>query len=128
MDLIKTKEYHSIIKSAKKDKNIIALILFGSYAKGNVKPNSDIDICIIRKEGSMPHDFEILDYQDRKTFDILFYDKLPFYIKFKVFSEGKILALNDEKSFFKIRRKFLHIYRDNYSFFMKNMRRMVANV
>lgn len=113
MNLLKSKEFKEIIKISKKNPNTIALILFGSYAKNNYKITSDLDLCIIRKKNTLSSDFDELNYLSKKI-DIVFFDKLPDYIKFRIFSEGKILVLNKNLEYRRIRSKFLHIYRDNF--------------
>ena len=129
MSLIDSDDFKTIVDLARKDENIVALVLFGSYAKGNFKENSDVDLCIIRQSVDiLPCEFDILSFRDRKAFDILFYDNLPDIIKFRIFSEGKILVVNDKKKFLGIRRKFLHKFRDEYPYYEYNMRRMIANV
>lgn len=127
MTLIETEDFYKLIESAKKNPNTISLILFGSYARGDFKKNSDIDIAIFRKKGSLPSDFPELNFKDDK-FDILFIDSLPSYIKFNVFSQGKILVQKDEKLYSIFKRRFLHKFRDEYPFFEKNMNKMVASI
>ncbi len=127
MDLMNSSDFEKIINISKNNSNTIALILFGSYAKGTHKKNSDIDLCIIRKKDTMPHDFKELDYCD-ENFDILFFDKLPDYIKFRVISEGKILVLNDIYAYQNIRRNFLHSFRDQYEFYEKNINKVLNYV
>lgn len=127
MNLTKTKEFKEILEKSQIDKNIIGLVLFGSYAKNKQKPTSDLDLCVIRKKNTMPHDFEVLSYKDEKL-DILFFDLLPDYIKFNIFKEGKILVINDKKSFFTIRRRFIHKYLDEFPYFERNLNKVIANV
>lgn len=127
MNLLKSDEVLKIIEISKSNPNVITLVLFGSYAKGTQKSNSDIDLCIIRKKDSMPHDFEELDFQSKKI-DIVFYDKLPDYIKFRIYSEGEILVLNNELEYSKIKKTFLHVYRDNYFYMQKQLNKQVAMI
>lgn len=127
MNLHETKEFGDIIIKSKLDKNIIALILFGSYAKNEQKITSDLDLCIIRKKNTLPSDFEIISYKDKK-FDILFFDLLPDYIKFNVFKYGKFLVINDKKSFYTIRRRFLHKYLDEFPYFERSLNKVIENV
>lgn len=127
MNLMKSNDFKEIIRAAKKNPNTIALILFGSYARGTQKPNSDIDIAIFGKKGTFPSDFDELNFKD-KNFDILFLDSLPDYIKFKVFSEGKVLVQKDELLYSRKRRRFLHAYMDQYPFFEKNMNKLITKL
>lgn len=127
MNLLDSNDFKEIIEISKNNSNVIALILFGSYSKGKAKKNSDLDIAIIRKKGSQPHNFLEINYRDN-NFDIVFFDLVSDNIKFSILSQGKILVINDKGAFLKMRRNFLHIYRDNYPFFERNMKRMLANV
>lgn len=127
MNLLNSKELNEIMNFAKKDKNIIALILFGSYARGKNKTSSDIDLCIIRKEDTLPHEFKILDYKN-EVFDIHFFDKMPDYIKFRIFKEGRILILNEKKTYCNLRKRFLHRYRDEFPFREYRLKKMVDNI
>ena len=109
MDLIENKKFEELIKHLKTKKSIIAVILFGSYAKGNFNEKSDIDICIITDKFISNADF---DYPLKdEGYDIHFLHSLPLEIKFKVFSEGKILFVNDEEKYNSIRKKTIREYR-----------------
>lgn len=127
MNLLDSSDFKKIVEISKKNPNCIALILFGSYAKNTSKKTSDIDLCIIRKKDSMSNEFDELNFRDEK-FDIHFFDKLPDYIKYRIFSEGKVLILNDSLEFFKIRKKFLHIYRDEYPFREYRLNLMISKI
>lgn len=127
MNLDESKELEEIISKSKNNPNTIALILFGSYSKNKQKPTSDIDLAIIRKKGTQPNEFSEINHKD-ESFDITFFDKLPDNAKFSIITQGKILVINDKEEFKKIKRKFLHAYRDNYPFYQKNMKRMLKNV
>lgn len=128
MEFDENQNFKKFLNVLSKISSDIACIPFGSCATNKQKANYDIDICIIRKEGSHAHEFEELEFAKKGEIDIVFHDRLPDYIKFRVFSEGKILFLNNKTTFLKIRRKFLHVYRDNYGFYLRRMERFLANV
>ena len=113
-ELLKNNEFLNFIDEINHNENIIACMLFGSYAKENQKPNSDIDICIFRKKDSAPKDFEKIINKAQENYDIVFFDTLSDIIKFRVISEGKTLVIKDNITFLRIKHKFLHIYRDNF--------------
>jgi predicted nucleotidyltransferase len=76
-------------------KNIIALILFGSVARGQSRQFSDIDLCIItRTDIAESERVDILSYGSGKIDVSLFHD-LPLTIRFRILKEGKILFCND---------------------------------
>lgn len=128
INLLESSDLKQIINLSNKNSKIIAVILFGSYAKGIQKETSDLDLCIIRKENTHNIDFlKILEYKD-KIYDIHFLDRLPDYIQFRIFSEGKILLLKDEEYYFKLRKKVLHVYRAEYPFKQRRLQKMIEAI
>ncbi|MEK6859306.1 MAG: nucleotidyltransferase domain-containing protein [Nanoarchaeota archaeon] len=109
---IKTK-FENINKIAEKifsNKNVKAVYLFGSYATGNPKPLSDIDLCVI---GNLKEKDKIkISGYSSDNLDISFFDELPIYIKFRVFRDGKPLLIKDEKYLWLIKKITLNQYRD----------------
>lgn len=89
----------STVKDLKKIKSVIAVILFGSYARGEQKPISDIDICVVTKR-NIPYKTkaEIGSHSSRKVEISLFWD-LPPAVRYAAIREGKIL-FNRNKEYF----------------------------
>ena len=77
---------------------MVAIILFGSYAKRQIKPLSDIDIAVIIKGADKKIETEVASYSS-KDFDVVPFHRLPLYIQFEVLKHGKLLFLRD-KSYF----------------------------
>ena len=46
----KNKEIENLVSELKKYSKVVAVILFGSYARKRIKPLSDIDIAVIIKD------------------------------------------------------------------------------
>lgn len=101
---------NDIIIELKKDPNVLAVYLFGSYALNNSKPYSDIDICIFLKDYS-----KSLTYYGfaGKYVDISVFNNLPLTVKYKVFKEGKSLYVSDGLELKNILRVTLRDYLDN---------------
>lgn len=47
----KEQKLQGFVEKLKADANVLAVIVFGSYARGNSRPDSDIDLVVILKEG-----------------------------------------------------------------------------
>lgn len=64
----KEQKLTGFIEKLKNDANVLAVIVFGSYARGNSRPDSDIDLVVILKEGykRAAEDFE------GQTFEIIY--------------------------------------------------------
>ena len=76
-------------------RDVKAVILFGSYARGEQGHLSDIDLCILGdlkrtdKTEALSHSADNLD--------ICFFDELPIHIRFRVLAEGRPLVVKDEE-------------------------------
>lgn len=112
-----------MVKKAKGDKQILALLLFGSQARDDNIKASDIDICLVLMPGSYTSlnlSQKRLAYLKSFDLDIQVFQQLPLYIKVRVLKEGRVLFCRDEDklyniSFSTIREfaDFEHIYREH---------------
>ena len=93
---------NNLLALAKKDKEIVAVLLFGSHARGYARPTSDIDVCLIL--GHEKDSFrKRLEYSTvGNNIDVQIFQALPMYIKIRVLREGKILFCKDEDFLYKI--------------------------
>ncbi len=103
-----------IIEKAKKDPLVLAIALFGSYARG--EPYRDIDICIFL----MPAKFTALELSEKKLeyttanekYDVQIFQQLPLYIRKRILKEGKILYCRNEDqlydTYFGTLRDYVH--------------------
>jgi len=95
----------NVVSRLKGMKTVKAAILFGSYAKGRQRKDSDIDICVI-SDTTKP-----LELSSEK-FDISLFDRLPNTIKYRVFKDGKVLFSKDDKLLNKLKFWAVKIYLD----------------
>jgi predicted nucleotidyltransferase len=58
----------SFIEDLKKDTNVLGIILFGSWARGNNRPDSDVDLVVILEEGYR----RTVEYKDGQAFEIIY--------------------------------------------------------
>lgn len=92
----------------KQDLNLIfnidgvdAIIIFGSYATGKIKPLSDLDICVITdKNISELQKEKILSYKN-ELFDINLFENLPLSLQYKVLNFGKIYSTKKDLTLMK---------------------------
>lgn len=101
---IMEKEINSMLKTAKKDKEILAIALFGSKARG--EPSRDIDICIFlnKKLSNLEMTEKRLKYlnETNEKLDIQIFQQLPLYIRTRVLKDGKILFCKDEDKLYEL--------------------------
>ncbi len=79
-----------------KREGVQAIYLFGSRAKGNARPSSDIDICVITEKEIPRSAKEEIMSNSSKNIDISLFWELPPTMRFRVFREGKPLYIKGE--------------------------------
>ena len=94
------------IESVKKDfyflsfrEDILAILLYGSVAKGEDTPQSDIDICLVSplckdKKSLLNEIFRKLDVFSKK-YDVRFFEEMPLYIQINIIKSNKIIYSKD---------------------------------
>ena len=108
MNLLKSKKYLSFLKEVKKSKDVLAVIVFGSYALETQNENSDLDICIITNKAICELD---LDYPLKdEGFDVLFFKNLPESLKYRILIEGNLVYVSDLNKFKDLKRAVLKEY------------------
>ncbi len=101
--------------------DVLAVILFGSVAKGESNSLSDVDICIAlipKRYNHIEFSHVMLKYSGIADFDINIFQQLPLYIRHRVLKEGRILFCKDEELLYSTALRtakdfedFRHIYR-----------------
>lgn len=94
-----------VVNIIKKDSDVIAIILFGSYLK-NKKYARDVDMCVILKGKKDAKKFfkkriEYLSHIPNK-FDIQIFQLLPLNVRISVLREGKILYSSNRSEIYSI--------------------------
>ncbi len=87
-----------IIEKAKKDKEVIAVAIFGSYARN--ESYQDIDLCLFlknKKYNKTQLSKKKLKYaSENEKYDIQVFQQLPIYIRKRILKDAKILYCKDE--------------------------------
>ena len=119
-------EQIKLIADELKRDEVDAIYLFGSYARGNAKPISDIDICIITKRDvPKPVKEDILSNSSKKVDISIFWD-LPPMIRFRVLKEGKLLYKKDEIALQRVKIDTLKSYLELQPMIKRNCIRIMG--
>ena len=120
MDKKKTTELDRLLAMAKQDGEVLAVIVFGSAARDEQTPVSDVDICLVMtpkpfRPNTLSH--KRLEYMEDNSLDLRIFQQLPLYIRVRVLKEGRILFARDEDQLYKLAFRttqafedFKHIY------------------
>jgi uncharacterized protein len=89
----------SVIEEFEKDEEIIAVLLFGSYSRGE-KNYRDIDICLVldKKYSNYEMTEKRIKYASllSSEFDISAFQQLPLYVRIKVLKDAKVVLCKNE--------------------------------
>jgi len=92
------KNIGGIIEKAKKDPEVIAIAIFGSYARN--ENYRDIDLCLFLKNKRYNKTYlskRKFQYTlENEKYDIQIFQQLPIYIRKRILREAKILYCKDE--------------------------------
>jgi hypothetical protein len=110
----------SLSAKAKADESVLAVLLFGSAARGEQTPASDLDICLVLDPQKLPESSQKrLEYLAKFDFDLQIFQQLPLYVRHRVLQEGRVLYSRDDDALYEVAFRtaqayedFKHIYRD----------------
>src|SRR5262245_25232134 len=82
-----TRQLERFLSVAHSDHDVLAVILFGSVARGDQTPASDVDVCLVlqpRKYIPLALSRKKLAYLKQGDLDIHIFQQLPLYIRRRV--------------------------------------------
>jgi hypothetical protein len=79
------------------EKDILGVLVYGSYARKGLTPRSDIDVCLVIGKQSSPTDIrKVLSRVwervnvNKRNYDVKVFEELPLHVKMGVIEEGKV--------------------------------------
>ncbi len=110
-----------ILEKARGDPQILAVLRFGSTARGDATPASDVDVCLVLAASVVPASFseKRLDYLAMDGLDVSIFQVLPLYVRHRVLKDGTIEFVRDEDVLYDVAFRtaqafedFKHLYHD----------------
>jgi predicted nucleotidyltransferase len=92
-----------LLLKARQDGDVLAVLLFGSRARGEAAPDSDVDVCLVlqaRRYDPLALSLKKLEYLKMGGLDVHVYQQLPLYIRRRVLKEGEVLYVRDEEALY----------------------------
>lgn len=106
------------IEKTKADEQILAVFLFGSAAREENSPKSDIDVALVMGKDTHTQEFlfqKRLRYLEEFDLDVQIFESLPVYIRNRIIKEGRILFCRDEDRLYALVFKVIQEFEDfNY--------------
>jgi predicted nucleotidyltransferase len=98
MDATRSAALERVTLRARNDPAVLAVILFGSHARGEAEASSDVDVCLVL-EPEVPSDLSAsrkrLDYLTEADLDLAIFQQLPLPVRSRVLREGQVLFVRD---------------------------------
>jgi predicted nucleotidyltransferase len=112
---LKTTE--DLLAKAKSDKEVLAVMLYGSEARQEQVSTSDIDICLVldpkpHRTKKDTYSQKRLEYLKDFGFDIQVFQQLPLYIRKRVLKEGRILFVRNERILYELAWRTAQAFND----------------
>ena len=110
-----------LIAQARGDPDVLAVLLFGSRARGGATPASDHDVCLVLAappRSDLDASEKRLQYLALGNLDVVVFQQLPLHIRSRVLREGRVLFTRDEDALYAVAIRtakafegFRHIHR-----------------
>lgn len=106
-----------LLEKARRDQDILAVLVYGSSARQEQTKNSDIDICLVLRAGQNESKGSVfspkrLDYLKEFPFDIRIFQQLPLFIRRRVLKEAKILFVRDNALLYELAVRTIKSFED----------------
>jgi predicted nucleotidyltransferase len=103
-----------LVARAESDPDVLAAILFGSHARGEAGPVSDVDVCLMLRPGVDPDvAFERkLSYTGAFDVDLALFHELPLHVRSRVLREGRVLFVRDEDALYELAVRTARAFED----------------
>jgi hypothetical protein len=85
-----------VIAEVQQHPKVVAVFLFGSWARGEQMPISDVDIAVLLDSPDKRDEADIGSMYS-PTIDLVLFHRLPVRIQFQVLKEGQPLFVRDEE-------------------------------
>lgn len=92
-----------LIARASEDPAVLAVLLFGSVARGETTAASDVDICLVLDpDAAVLAERRRLDYLAGVDLDVQVFQALPLYVRRRVLREGRVLLSKDDDRLYEL--------------------------
>ena len=90
----------------------MAILLYGSAARGESTERSDIDICVVAPDADHNKLYREILKLSRGKYDIRIFEKMPLFLKIEVIKNHKIIYAKNVYDLYEYFYKFRKIWKD----------------
>jgi len=118
-----SQKLEKLLSKAKEDADVLAVMLFGSYARS--EKYRDVDVCLVLAPQSSAKAFDKrLEYSGCKCVDVSVFQELPIYVRKRVLKEGIVKLCKDEDALYEIAFKTIRefeFFKPGYEIYLKGV-------
>lgn len=120
-----------LVSAVRDDPELLAVLLYGSAARGEATPASDLDVALVLEpglepDGSTDPSRKRIRYGGRFGMDVTIFRQLPLYVRCRALREGRVLYVRDEDRLYELAirtaREFEH-FRPLYRSYLEQVAR-----
>ena len=96
---MQNKALSKVLDRVRMDPEVLAVMLFGSAARGEDTPRSDLDVCLVLEPGTYDRltlSRKLHLYLSHTDLDLHLFQHLPLYVRRRVLKEGRVLFCRNE--------------------------------
>lgn len=111
------KQVAQLVSAVANDERVLAVLLFGSRARGDATASSDVDLCVVldpTQADARTAAAVKLAYLEATpgVVDIQVYQSLPIYVRKRVLAEGRVVYCRDEDALYAVARRTIREFED----------------
>ena len=104
-----------LLQRAAQDPEVLAVMLYGSVARGETSAASDVDVCLVltpERRTAAQMSEQRLEYVQDFDLDIQVFQQLPLYIRQRVLKDGRVLFVRDEDQLYELAYRTVQAFED----------------
>lgn len=104
-----------LLQRAGDDADVLAVLLYGSAARGEASATSDIDLCLVlvpTRRTAAQMSAKRLEYLQEVDLDVQVFQQLPLYIRQRVLKDGRVLFVRDEDQLYEVAFRTIQAFDD----------------
>ena len=106
-----------LVNAVTNDQRVLAVLLFGSRARGEATGSSDVDLCVVldpaRTDAGTAVSVRMTYLEGTPdAFDIQVYQSLPIYVRKRVLAEGRVVYCRDDDALYALARRTIREFED----------------
>ena len=111
------KALERLIEAVRPDATVLAVVVFGSTARGEDTERSDLDVCVILMperliQGPGKVSERRVDYLTLFDLDIQIFQQLPLYVRVRVLKDGHVMFTRDEDMLYQLALRTIQEFED----------------